>query len=62
MARRLPPAPKERPASLAVSAPPRLAPDAAGPSVRRGETVALFVFIGLILLGLVAAGRALLVM
>ena len=60
-----PPAPKERPVSLAVGGPPFAPPTFPGPpetTGRKGDTVAFWVFTALIALGLFAAGRALLVM
>ena len=61
-----PPAPKERPSSLAISGVPRLAPLA--PSGRPetngggGDMIGLWAFAVLIALGLMAAARAFLAM
>lgn len=58
-----PPAPKERPVSLAVSGSPRLTP--ASPEqaeAQTGDMIAFWVFVVLIALGLLAATRAFLMM
>lgn len=66
MARRQPPAPKERPTVLAASgaprtvAPPPLGHPARGP--RKSDDVGAIVFIVLVTLGLIAATRAFLLL
>ena len=70
MARRLPPAPKERAASLAVSGAPRQVssplpaapPSVSEPKRRHGDMAGFVVFATLILIGLLASARAFLVM
>lgn len=69
MSRRRPPAPKERPVSLAGSTPPRPASLIAPPASplppahsRKGDEIGALVFAVLILLGLIAATRAFLLL
>lgn len=63
MARR-PPAPKERPVSLAASAPrlEPLSPLGPPPTPHRGDDIGAIVFVVLIVLGLIAATRAFLLL